>query len=112
DDRADPWRDLPLPARYGLAEDPHVTGLGAQQAEQGLERGGLAGAVRPEEAVDLTRLDEHVEPVERDPGLAEHALVGLHQTVDFEYRSHQRAQYGLLSACGAPSSVDTIAVVG
>jgi hypothetical protein len=45
-------------------EDPRAPRRGPVQAEQQPDRGGLAGAVRPEVAVDLTGRDREVEPVE------------------------------------------------
>jgi hypothetical protein len=51
----------------GLAEDPDAAGIGAQQSEQAFQRRRLAGAVRPEKAVDLALLD-----AERD--VSEHRL--------------------------------------
>ena len=48
-----------------LAEDLGAPRAGPQQAEQQLERRGLAGAVRAEKAVDLPLGDFEVEPVDR-----------------------------------------------
>ena len=50
------------------AEQRHLARVGPQQTEQHPDRRRLAGAVRPEEAVHLARLDHEVEPVERPAG--------------------------------------------
>ena len=46
-------------------QDVDVPGIGAEQAENDPDRGGLAGAVRAEEAGHLTGLHGQVETVER-----------------------------------------------
>src|SRR5207237_62970 len=48
----------------GLAEHPALAAARAEQAEQELDRGGLAGTVRPEEAENLPALHLHAEAVE------------------------------------------------
>ena len=56
------------------AEQPHRAGVRPQQAEQHPDRGRLAGAVGPQEAVHLAGADLEVQPVEGDgaaEGLAE-----------------------------------------
>ena len=48
------------------AEEPGGALVGAQQTQQHPDGGGLAGAVGPQEAVDLAGCDLEVEVVERD----------------------------------------------
>ena len=56
------------------AEQAGLTGVGSEEAEQDADRGRLPRAVRPQEAVHLTRRDGELEAVER-PRRAE----GLHE---------------------------------
>ncbi len=64
----------------GIAtEQPHGPAVGAQQSQQHADGGGLARAVRAEEAGDITGRDGQVEAVER-LGAAER----LGQTPDFD----------------------------
>ena len=66
------------------AEQPHGSAVGAEQAEQHADGGGLARAVRPEKAGDVTWRDGQVEAVER-LGTAER----LGQTLDFDGKLRQ-----------------------
>ena len=63
--------DLPGDLRQMLwhlfAEDRHTAAVGLDQPEQRTQGGGLARAVRPQESVHLTGLDDHVETVQRIP---------------------------------------------
>ena len=75
------------------AEQPCGAGVGAQQAEQDADGGGLPGAVGSEEAVYLAGLDREVESVEC-AGAAE----GLDQAGDRDGCG------GLWSCCGSYAS--------
>ena len=70
------------------AEQPDRAGVGAQQAEQDADGGGLAGAVRAEEAVHLSGGDRQVEPVE---GLG--GAEGLVQPLNVDDVVHDRRPY-------------------
>src|SRR4029078_9924050 len=48
-----------------LAEDRERARFWSQEAGDAADERGLAGAVRPEQAVDLTYADRHIEPAER-----------------------------------------------
>ena len=61
------------------AEQAHGSAVGPEQAEQHADGGGLACAVRPEEAGDVTRRDGQVEAVE-----SFRAAERLGQTPDFD----------------------------
>jgi hypothetical protein len=68
----------------GPPEDPDVSGDERQQGRRGEQRGGLAGAVGPEQGHDLTLVDVQVE-VPHD-GYAD--VPGAH-LLDLEERGHQ-----------------------
>jgi hypothetical protein len=54
-----------------VAGDACGAGCGRQQRREHVHRGGLAGPVWPEEAVDLARRDLQVDPVDRARALLE-----------------------------------------
>ncbi len=60
------------PTVHGIAGDvdprePHPAGIGFDQPGEHVETGGLARAVRPEQAVDLAALHREIDPVHHGP---------------------------------------------
>src|SRR5699024_2755296 len=79
-----------LPEHLGMA------GGGPQQSEQDADRGGLAGAVRAEQAVHLTGGDGQVQPVQ----CADLAVV-LDEVLDVDDGGHQGAPSGVGGTSGS-----------
>ena len=89
----------------GLSENPRVSGRRVDDSKKYLDRRGLSGAVRPQEAVNLAGLDREVEIVHNVDGFAASGLVSLRQMMRF----YCKAQVVLSPAkllgeytCGAP----------
>ena len=57
--------ELPLVLSPAAAEDLDVSGVGAREPLEDLDRRGLAGAVRPEKAEAFARPDLQIQPVHR-----------------------------------------------
>ena len=83
---ADPDACLACRARNRQAEQVHRAGIGIGEAEAKPQRGGLAGAVRPEQAVALAGFE-----LQADATHHFLARVGLAQFTDFE-QGHVRRQ--------------------
>src|SRR5207244_5967971 len=87
-----PFREIADPApALGIAgreiADPRFAGGGASEIEKDFDGGGLAGAVRTEEAEHLAGGDREVDAVQRgDPRAAETAAIDLPEAGDLDYR--------------------------
>src|SRR6058998_2071479 len=80
--RTRPRRVIP-PARDVLAVEDDGAGLGRQEPRDAVEEGGLAGAVRADEAGDRPPLDREVHSVQRA-----HAVEAARETADREEGRH------------------------
>src|SRR5207249_8188501 len=67
-------RAAPAPAGPAQPEDLHVSRIGRREPLQDLDGGGLAGAVRPEQAEALSRGHREIEP-----GDGQHVAIALDQ---------------------------------
>ena len=80
DHRADPAQ-LAAPRPHVLAEQPRLAAVGVDETDEHPQRRRLAGAVRTEQAADLTGADGEVEVVDR-----EHGAVPLGEVADLDRR--------------------------
>src|SRR6266542_7100038 len=78
-------QSAPLTKRGGrLAEEPHRPILRLEETQHHAKQGGLARAVRPDDAEEVTRLDGEVDAVEHT-----HLAVGHAHTFELDERAHQ-----------------------
>jgi hypothetical protein len=75
------------------AEEPRLSAVGPDQAEQDPQRRRLAGAVRPEEAVDVSWLDAEIDVVDRGD-----CAVALEETASFDWVGGGTGAYPSLAA--------------